>query len=140
VLQQIAPGYISSGKAKFVYHNYAVIGQESVWAAQAAECAGDQNKFWLYAVTLFEHQGGENTGAFTQSNLKQLAGQLGLNTTTFNSCLDSGKYQASVQQQLAQGQQRGVRATPTFFINGKMYEGVLPADQLSSLIDAAAAP
>ncbi len=140
MLQQIAPQYISTGKAKFVYHNYAVIGQESTWAAEAALCAADQNKFWAYNITLFDHQGGENSGAFTKDNLKQFAAQLGLDTGTFNTCLDSDKYATEVQQELTQGQQRGVAATPTFFINGKMYEGVLQADQMSSLIDAAANP
>ncbi len=136
-MQQLAPKYIPTGKAKFVYHNYAVIGQESQWAAQAALCAADQNKFWVYGITLFDHQGGENSGALAISNLKDFAAQLGLNTTTFNACLDSGKYAAQVNQELTAGEQRGVRATPTFFINGKMYEGVLSADQMSSLIDSA---
>jgi protein-disulfide isomerase len=137
VLQQLAPDYIFTGKAKLVYNNFAVIGQESQWAAAAAECAGDQNKFWAYAVYLFDHQGAENGGAFSQENLKQFAVQLKLDTSTFNTCFDGGKYTALVQQQLQEGQSRGVRATPTFFINGQMYEGVLPYNQLVSLIQTA---
>ncbi len=137
MLQQLAPKYITTGKAKFVYHNYAVIGPESLSAAQAALCAADQNKFWAYGINLFEHQTAENSGAFAVPNLKQFAVQLGLNAGTFNSCLDSGKYANQVQQELSAGEQRGVRATPTFFINGQMHEGVLTADELSSLIDAA---
>ncbi len=137
MLQQLAPQYITSGKVKFVYHNFPVIGQESEWAAEAADCAADQNKFWMYATTLFAHQAGENSGVLVRDNLKQFAVQLGLDANTFNSCLDSGKYAASVQQELAQGQQRGVQVTPTFFINGQKHEGALPADQLSALINAA---
>jgi protein-disulfide isomerase len=126
-----------TGKAKFVYHNFAVIGQESIWAAEAADCAGDQNKFWAYVMDLFAHQGGENSGVFAKSNLKQFAAQLGLDPGTFNTCLDGDKYAAQVEQERVQGQQRGVQATPTFFINGKIQEGVLPADQFAALIDAA---
>jgi protein-disulfide isomerase len=137
VLQQLAPGYILTGKAKLVYNNYAVIGPESQWAAEAAECAGDQNKFWAYAGYLFEHQGAENGGAFSRDNLKQFAAQLKLDTSTFNTCFDGGKYTSLVQQQLKEGQSRGVQATPTFFVNGQKYEGVLQYDQLVSLIQSA---
>jgi protein-disulfide isomerase len=136
VLQQLASPYVDTGKVKLVYHNFPIIGPESETAAQAAECAGDQNKFWAYANYLFTHQNGENTGAFSPDALKNFAAQLGLNQSAFNTCLDSGKYSALVRQQLAEGQQRGVNVTPTFFINGKKYEGALPYDQMAALIDA----
>src|SRR5581483_2395204 len=91
LIRQIAPQYIDTGKVKIVYHNFAFIGAESVQAAQAAECANDQGKFWEYAGYLFDHQTGENVGAFSNANLKQFAQDLNLDTTTFNACLDSGK-------------------------------------------------
>jgi protein-disulfide isomerase len=136
VLEQLAPKYIDTGKAKVIYRNYIFIGTESEWAAQAAQCAGDQNKFWTFANYLFTHQAGENTGAFSRDNLKEIAAQIGLDASAFNTCLDSGKYAAQVDQETSQGQQRGVQATPTFFINGQRYEGVLSLEQLASLIDA----
>ena len=136
MLQQLASKYIDTGKAKIIYQNMPIIGPESDLAAQAAECAGDQNKFWTYANYLFTHQGAENSGAFSPDNLKRFAIQIGLNVDAFNTCLDRGKYAAEVAQQKAEGQQRGVQATPTFFINGKRYEGALPYDQLAALIEA----
>ncbi len=136
VLQQLAPQYIDTGKVKLVYHNFPIIGPDSDTAAQAAACAGDQNKFWAYADYLFTHQNGENTGAFSASALKNFAAQLGLDQNAFNTCLDSGRYSALVHQQMAEGQQRGVNVTPTLFINGKKYEGALPYDQMTALIDA----
>ena len=136
VLQQLGPQYIDTGKVKLIYHNFPIIGPESETAAQAAECAGDQNKFWAYANYLFTHQNGENTGAFSPDALKGFAVQLGLNQSAFNTCLDTGKYSATVRQQAAEGQQRGVNVTPTFFINGQKHEGALPYDQMAALIDA----
>ncbi len=136
MLRQIAPQYIDTGKAKVVYHNFAVIGNESIWAAEAADCAGDQNKFWDYSTYLLENQAGENQGAFTKDKLKQFAVKLNLDTSLFNTCLDSDKYKTSVQQELNQGQSLGVRATPTFFVNGQKFEGMIPADQLTKLIDS----
>jgi len=136
VLQQLAPKYIDTGKAKVSYRNFIFIGTESEWAAQAAQCAAEQNKFWTFANYLFTHQAGENSGAFSRDNLKKIAAQIGLNASAFNTCFDSGKYAAQVNQETSEGQQRGVQATPTFFINGQRYEGVLSFDQLASLIDA----
>ncbi len=136
MLHQIAPQYIDTGKAKVVYHNFAVIGDESIWAAEAADCAGDQNKFWDYSTYLLENQAGENQGAFTKDKLKQFAVKLNLDASLFNTCLDSDKYKTSVQQELNQGQSLGVRATPTFFVNGQKFEGMIPADQLTKLIDS----
>ncbi len=137
MLRQIAPQYIDSGKVKVVYHNFAVLGQESTWAAEAADCAGDQGKFWDYATYLLENQAGENQGAFTKDKLKQFARTLKIaDTATFDQCLDSDKYLASVQGEVGQGQAQGVRATPTFFIAGQKYEGMIPADQLTKLLDS----
>jgi protein-disulfide isomerase len=135
VLQQLAPEYIDAGKARVIYRNFPIIGPESEWAAQAAECASDQLKYWSYADFLFTHQNSENSGAFSRDKLKKFAIQLGLGSSAFNICLDSSKNAAKVNQEKAEGEQRGVRATPTFFVNGKRYEGLLSAKQLAALID-----
>ncbi len=136
MLQQLGPTFIDTGKAKLIYRNFADIGPESVSAAQAALCAGDQNKYWAYANYLFTHQQGENTGYFSTGNLENFAGVLGLNTSDFKTCLESGKYAAQVQQELTQGQQRGVQATPTFFINNQKFEGVMSYDEMTAQIDS----
>lgn len=135
-LHQLAPAYIETGKAKVVYHNFAFIGAESEWSAQAAECANDQGKFWDYAYYLFDHQAGENAGAFSQTNLKTFASDLKLDTTAFNACLDSGKHAALIQKEKSEAQALNIRATPSFYVNGRFVEGLLPADQFGALIDS----
>src|SRR5581483_11018234 len=122
-IQALAPKYIDTGKVKVVYHNFAFIGNESVRAAEAAECANDQGKFWQYATYLFDHQTGENVGAFSDANLKRFAQDLQLDTTSFNSCFDSNKYASLIQEELKQGQALGIQATPSFFINGQFIQG-----------------
>jgi protein-disulfide isomerase len=136
-LEQLATGYIDTGKVKLVYHNYPIIGPESTTAAQASLCAADQTRFWMFANDLFVHQGTENSGVFTPSNLQSMAVAAGLDGAAFKSCLDSQKYSSLVNQQLADGNQRGVKATPTFFINGQIHEGGVAYVQLTALIDAA---
>ena len=117
------------------FHHFPFIGQESEWAAEAAECAGEQNKFWAYANYLYTHKVGENTRALSRNHLKQFAAQLGLDTNAFNACFDS-KYAAVVQQDFAEGQARRINSTPTFIINGQEYVGLISADRLAALIDS----
>ena len=81
------------------YWHVAFLGEESQWAAEASECAADQDKFWEYHDKLFASQNGENQGAFNKDNLKQFAADLKLDTAAFNECLDSGKYTQAVQEQ-----------------------------------------
>jgi protein-disulfide isomerase len=137
VLEQLGPDYIDTGKVKLVFHNYAFIGAESDAAAQAALCAGDQNKFWMFANDLYRHQGVENSGVFSSSNLKKLAAAAGLDSSQFDSCLDGGKYASAVQQQMAEGRQRQVHSTPTFFVNGEMHAGGVSYNDLVGLVNAA---
>lgn len=114
----------------------AFIGSESEWAAEAAECANDQGKFWDYHDKLFASQGGENVGAFSKANLKRFAAEMKLDTAAFNACLDSDKYLAKVRADTAQSSSMGVRSTPTFFINGRMLEGAPSYDQLAQLLNS----
>jgi protein-disulfide isomerase len=137
VMEQLGPDYVDTGKVKLIFHNFAFIGQESDAAAQAAMCAGDQNKFWMFANYLYRNQGAENSGTFSSSNLKKLAVAAGLDSSRFNSCFDSGKYASAVQQQTAEGRQRQVKSTPTFFVNGQIHEGGVSYDQLVALVNAA---
>lgn len=112
--------YVNTGKVRFVWKDYAFLGQESIWAAEAARCANDQGKFWVYHDYLFTHQGSENAGDFSKVNLKKFAGAVGLNMNQFSSCLDSGKYTSFVQKETQEGVAVGVNGTPATFINGRM--------------------
>ncbi len=136
MLQQLAPKYIDTGKAKVVYHYMAFLGQESNWAAEAAECANDQNKFWPFADYVLSHQAGENVGAFSKDNLKGFAQNVNLDMTSFNTCFDSGKYTQLIKQETQQGEAMGVVGTPTFFVNGRRLNNLLSADQFGQLIDS----
>src|SRR3989344_3423590 len=119
-------------RIKFVWKDYAFLGQESLWSAQAARCANDQGKFWEYHDYLYSHQGAENAGVFSKVNLKKFAAALGLNTQEFNSCLDSDKNLATVQAETKEGSAIGVNGTPATFING-----YLVADNAGNSVGAA---
>jgi len=133
---QIDEQYMQSGKVRFAYFNFAFLGPESNWAAEAAECAADQDKFWEYHDKLYDSQSGENQGAFNKDNLKQFAEELGLDASAFNECLDSGKYSQLVQDESSLASSIGVRSTPTFLINGQAVVGAQPYEIFQQTIDS----
>lgn len=135
--RQLKEQYVDKGLVRYVFRNMAFLGNESRWAAEASECANEQSRFWEYHDKLFEKQAGENVGVFSKGNLKLLAAGLGLQTAQFDGCLDSGKYAAKVQQELAEAQQKGVRGTPAVLVNGKLIEGGADYQVLRAAIDAA---
>jgi protein-disulfide isomerase len=79
--------------------------------------------FWEFHDKLFEEWAGENVGAFSVENLKVFAGDLGMNTEEFNQCLNEGRYTDLVEKETQDGVERGVRGTPTLFVNGQYVEG-----------------
>lgn len=129
--------YVDSGKAKFAFRHYAFLGQESTDAALASECANEQEKFWEYHNYLYEHQAGENQGAFAKDKLKEFAIALGLNSTQFNECLDSAKYKNNVDKDLSEGGTAGVNGTPATFVNGILISGAVPYAEIKAEIEKA---
>ena len=129
--------YVETGKVRFVFRNMAFIGQESQWAAEAAECANEQGRFWTYYDKLFEEQAGENVGAYSKENLKRFALELELDSEEFNQCLDSEKYAGKVREETEAAREEGVRGTPALLVDGQLVEGGADYEVLRSYIDAA---
>jgi protein-disulfide isomerase len=127
--------YVDSGEVRIGYWNMAFLGDESIWAAEAAECSADQNQYWEYHDLLFSGQDGENIGAFAKENLKKFAAQLGLDTASFNECLISGKYTGLVKSDTELARQMGVQSTPSFLVNGTPIVGAMSFEDFQKLIE-----
>lgn len=132
--------YVKDGKLAIVYRDFSFLGPESIKAAEAARCAADQGKFWQYHDYLFTHQQGENQGHFSNANLESFAQTLGLDTTAFNTCLNSDKYAKAVADSTQEGSTIGVQGTPKGFImkDGKVLDtidGYEPLSQVSAMLD-----
>lgn len=125
--------YIKTGKVRYVYRNFPILGVQSRWAALAAECAHEQGRFWEYHDKLFTlaQQGQE----LVRSRLKNVAAELGLDSAQFDSCLDSSKYLDEIQEDFALGQSEGVTGTPAFLINGGLLVGAQPIERFRELIE-----
>lgn len=143
---QIANSYVTDGTVYFVYRSFGdFIGAESQAAAEAAYCAGDQNKYWEYHDILFANQTGENVGAYTDRRLQAFAEALSLDMNAFNSCFSSGKYADRVAQDRVDGTAAGVTGTPAFLItytvNGeqksRFIAGAYPFSEFQTQIEGA---
>lgn len=138
VEQQLVKDYIDTGKVKLSYRHYAFLGEASLVAANASECANEQNKFWEMHDYLYENQPSESdTSLYTTEKLTQVAGTLGVNTAQFKSCLDGKKYDQNVKGDLSAGQTAGVQGTPTVFVNGVAIVGAQPYTAFKTAIDNA---
>ncbi len=128
---QIDQEYIQTGKVKFVYRDFPLnFHQNAQKAAEAAECAGEQDQYFEMHNLLFEQgvQGGVTA-------FKQYAQQLSLNSNEFNECLDSGSMAAEVQKDMQDGQRLGIQGTPGFLINGKLLSGAQPFNAFKQVIE-----
>lgn len=101
-----------------IYPNH----QYSVLAAEAAECAADQGKFWE-----FEEMDYENQDDLSPAAVREWAQALELDMPLFERCLESHIKRDMIMAEQAEGDERGVNGTPTFFVNGKRVESTVEA-------------
>ncbi|MBI3032503.1 DsbA family protein [Candidatus Woesearchaeota archaeon] len=132
-LPSINEKYIKTGKVKLVYRDFPLeFHAQAQKAAEAAECAGEQNKYWEMHDKLFEK--GVSGGV---SSFKQYAKDLGLDTKKFDDCLDTGKMAGEIEKDLQDGAAVGIRGTPGFVVNGQLVSGAQPFSAFEQVIEAA---
>lgn len=129
--------YVEAGKARYIFKHFPFLGDESFYAAEAAECAGEQGKFWEFHDLLFSLWQGEGVGTFLPEKLVTYAQESGLDTASFRQCLESHRYEAAVLADKKSGQKMGVKATPTIFINGEHKGAPRDYAELKAWIEAA---
>jgi protein-disulfide isomerase len=122
-LPAIEEKYIKTGKVKWVFNHFAFLGDESIRAAEASECANDQGKFWEYANTLFNNQAGENHGTFRDEKLYEWAQQLGLNMDQFKMCMKDRLHLDEIQRSNNTAQSLKLPGTPSILVNGALVPG-----------------
>ncbi len=135
---QIKKEYIDTGKVKFAFRHYPLpIHPNAPKASEASECANEQDAFWQYHDKLFETQDAWSnlTSTEAQTTFVTYAGELGIETGQFQSCLSSGKYADKVQEDTDAAVAAGVTATPTAYINGQQVVGALPFASFKTIID-----
>ena len=118
-------------RVKIVFKDYPLPNHpQAPKAAEAARCAGEQNKYWEMHDAMFANQ-----RALEVPSLKQSARAIGLDGAKFDSCLDSGKWEATIRAGSELGEQFGVNSTPTLYVNGRAVIGAMPFENFKQIID-----
>ena len=131
-LKQLASEY--QDRVRFVYNHYPLPQHQNArMAAEAAEAAGAQGKFWEMGELLFANQ--DN---LSEQKIKELAASIeGLKKDQFNQELDAHKYNDQVVRDMELGKKIGVNSTPSIYINGVKYEETFAMDSLRAAVDKA---
>ena len=122
----------NAGKVRLVTRDFPLTQHpEAFKAAEAAEAAREQGKYWEYIHVLMQNQ-----SSLGVEKLKSFAGELGLDRTRFDAALDSGKFTETVQRDVEDGMKLGVKGTPSLFVNGRRVTAKSYED-LKASVDAA---
>lgn len=129
-MQRVLSEYGDS--VRWVYRHFPLdqIHSRARKEAEAAECAGEQggnDAFWAYVDRVFEVTISNNT--LDPSRLPQIADDIGLDRSDFETCLASGRYAQLVEDDYQSGLAAGVTGTPGSFVNGVPVRGALPYDE-----------
>ncbi|MBI5389984.1 thioredoxin domain-containing protein [Candidatus Woesearchaeota archaeon] len=132
-LPLIKQNYIDTGKVKFIFYDYPLsFYPNDQKAAEAAECAGEQSKYYEMQDLLFIHGVSGGVPAF-----KQYAQSLGLDTASFDICLDSGAMAHEIELDIHYGNALGVQGTPTFFVGSRQIDGSQPYSVFEQVLESA---
>ncbi len=130
---QVRKDYVDTGKVKMVFRDYPLeFHPFAIPAAEAAECAHAQGKYWEYHDALYAAQ-----DQLATIDYGKLAGDLKLDTKTFKNCVDGHTYANEIELDRQAGIALGVTGTPATFINGKLIPGAYPYATYKAAIEAA---
>ncbi len=129
VLDQLRAKY--GDQIRFVWRDYPVITLLSPQAAEAGQCANDQDKFWEFHDIVYQHQ-----GAIESSDLDNYAKVIGLNMSQFDQCVSSHRYRDRVNAEQTEAFTYGYNGAPFFVVNNQtLIHGSQPLSVFSSIID-----
>jgi protein-disulfide isomerase len=130
---RIRKEYVETGKVKLVFRDYPLEFHASARiAAEAAQCALPQGKYWEYHDALFARQ-----SELATLDYVGLAKSLGLNAEEFKSCIDTGTYKNEIEIDRRAGMALGIEGTPASFVNGTLIGGAYPYETYQQVIEAA---
>lgn len=117
---------------RVVFRHFPLTGRHphALLAAQAAEAAGEQGRFWEMHDRLFEHQ-----DALAADDLRRHAAEVGLDMERFDAALAQGRGLARVERDLASGERSGISGTPAIYLNGERYDGFYDVESLEAAVD-----
>lgn len=137
VFSKIKSEYINTGKIRYVIRDFPLDEHpQALLAANAAQCAGEQGKYFEMHDQLFTEQNKWSYQSNALSTFKTYGTKLGLEANKFNACLDSGKYESEIAKDIADAEKYTVLSTPTIFINNSKIVGAQSYDLFKTTIDS----
>jgi protein-disulfide isomerase len=137
--------YIDTGKVLLVYKDFPLsFHPMAIPYANAARCANDQGKYWEMHDKIFLEQDKKGQGTiqdYTTTDIKKWGVEIGLNSATFDSCVDDNKYSNEIQANFSEGGSVGITGTPGFFLGkadgtGQLIVGAQPYTVFQQAIDS----
>ena len=132
---QFVKDYVDTGKVYFTYKVFQFSEDETLNAAEAAYCAGDQNRFFEMQKLLFENS--SFSGAFADSSITSYAKQLGLDVAAFNQCVENDEQLEKIRTDTANARDLGVTGTPMFDVNGTIVYSTTLIETIEAALAAA---
>ena len=133
--EQLVKDYVDTGKVYFTYNVFQFSEDETMNAAEAAYCAGDQNHLFEMQKLLFQNSG--FAGAYADSSISSYAKKLGLNMTEFNQCIESDAQLAKIRSDTVNARNLGVTGTPMFDVNGTIVYSTTLIETIEAALAAA---
>jgi protein-disulfide isomerase len=132
--------YVEPGEVRIVSETLAILGPDSVPAAEAALAAGEQDRYWEYSTLFFLDQGRENSGYVTDEFLTSIAEETqGLDVGQWNETREYGSGESELDAAQSRARDQGVEATPTLVVSGtggeRMLRGAVPTEEVAAAID-----
>lgn len=119
VIPQVYEKLIRTGKVELIFLDFPLpMHPHAFKAAEAASCAGDQQKYWEMNSTLFGYQ-----SALAPDKLPIYAEELGLDVTAFQKCLSSGKHAGAIREDMRVARNLGIDGTPAYVLGRRLPNG-----------------
>ncbi|MCD6291608.1 MAG: DsbA family protein [Anaerolineae bacterium] len=135
--------YVDTGMIRVIYKHFPIpsLHPHALEAAIAAECAGQQGKFWEMHDRLFATQDAWAPQPDVEITFSRMAQEIGLDMDAYRACVENPKIADKVKRDLGDGQKVGIRGTPSFIVlkgqRGQLIRGAFPFDKFKQVLDAA---
>lgn len=137
-LPRLKKEYIDTGRVRLIFRDFPQeVHPEAMATAMAAECAGDQGKYFEFHDKVFLEQDRRERDVvrYRAADLKRWAVDIGLDPAPFNQCLDGDRHKDEVTKDFRDGSDVGITGTPIFFVNGRVLAGAHPFATFQKVIE-----
>lgn len=132
---QLIDAYVRTGKMRIIVRPLFLTGEDSLLAAHATECAGEQQHYFAMRAAIYADQGGLFAAESMNAGLSQRARDIGINGDDFDRCMQSDKYRLPLLTGYTRAKESGINSRPVFEINDQRIIGARPFSEFAAIID-----